>query len=147
MTLAIDTNVLFYALDSEDARHLQAIDVLASAVSADVVMPAQVYGELLNAVRRKRPQDLAEATRLVAAWMQIWPTAPTRGPDIRDGADLAVRYRLQFWDGVILSVAARSSATVLLSEDMQDGQVVGGVTLLNPFLPANTDRLSQALAS
>lgn len=47
--------------------------------------------------------------------------------------DLVVDHRLQFWDALIVSAAAEAGCTLLLSEDMQHGFIVRGLTILNPL--------------
>lgn len=60
--------------------------------------------------------------------------------------DLAVDHQLQFWDSLILAIAARARCRVLLSEDMQQGFIWGGVTVVNPYFEAPYPLLEQFLA-
>src|SRR6266571_5146043 len=48
-------------------------------------------------------------------------------------AELAVRHRFSFWDGVVLASAAEGGCRLLLSEDLQEGFTWNGVTVSNPF--------------
>jgi predicted nucleic acid-binding protein len=48
--------------------------------------------------------------------------------------DIMSRHGFQMWDSIILSAAAASGASVLLSEDMQSGFRWRDVTIVNPFL-------------
>jgi predicted nucleic acid-binding protein len=41
----------------------------------------------------------------------------------------------RFYDCLIVSAALASGASVLLSEDLQEGRVIGGLTIRNPFTP------------
>ena len=41
--------------------------------------------------------------------------------------------QVSFWDGLIVAAAERTRCSFLLSEDLQDGQKFGSVTILNPF--------------
>ncbi|WP_447969215.1 hypothetical protein [Nitrospira sp. M1] len=47
--------------------------------------------------------------------------------------DLQAKFRLSFWDSIILEAACRSGVTTLYSEDLSNGQQVGLVTIVNPF--------------
>lgn len=49
--------------------------------------------------------------------------------------DRANRIGLQFWDSVIITVCLADGVDVLVSEDMQDGQNIDGLTILSPFQP------------
>jgi predicted nucleic acid-binding protein len=54
-----------------------------------------------------------------------------------EALDLADRKMLQYFDALIITVAARAGATMLLSEDMQDGLEVDGLLVVNPFVAGN----------
>jgi predicted nucleic acid-binding protein len=134
----VDTNILFYAVDrqSPDKREV-AQDILKRGQHLDMMLASQVLGEFLNAVRRKNADAMEEAIDLVAAWSSLFPIGWT-GPDhIHGGARRAVRHKLQFWDSVILEVARDGRAMTILTEDLQDGAVIDGITILNPFNPEN----------
>jgi predicted nucleic acid-binding protein len=40
---------------------------------------------------------------------------------------------VSFWDALILETAIIAEATILYSEDFQDGAVFGGLRIVNPF--------------
>ena len=65
---------------------------------------------------------------------------------MRSALDLAQDHRLAIWDSLILSVAAEHRCRVLLSEDMQDGFVWSGVTVINPFAARPHVLLAKLLA-
>jgi predicted nucleic acid-binding protein len=46
---------------------------------------------------------------------------------------IADQAKLSFWDALVVVAAARAGATVLYTEDMNDGQEVLGVRISNPF--------------
>jgi len=48
--------------------------------------------------------------------------------------ELAERFQLSFYDGLIVAAAALAKCTTLYSEDMQDGQTIEGVPIRNPFV-------------
>ncbi len=147
MRITIDANVLFYSIDGEAAdKQAIARDILARAPLADAVLTAQALGEFLNAVRRRFPALFPEA-RVQADWLAgLMPIVATTGEHVRAAAAFAEAHRLQFWDSVIWQVARSAGAVFLLSEDMQDGLSLDGLTVLNPFNPANADRLENLLA-
>ena len=137
MRFAIDSNVLVYAFQRDDMRIAVADAIVRGLDGADVLLPVQVLGEVINVVRRKYPDRLYEAAIAVGTWSVLFPTAQTTVEDVIEALEVAERYRLQYWDSVIITVAARAGAGVLLTEDMQDGATVHGVRLVNPFFAAN----------
>lgn len=145
--VTLDTNVLFYAFDrGEPTKRRIAIDIFLRLPSLDVVLTTQVLGEFINAVSRKNPTARGDAIALVESWSSLFQVIATKSSDLITAARLADRYKLQFWDSVILAVAGSADADVMLTEDMQDGASIDGVTLINPFNPANRSALDVLLA-
>ena len=50
-----------------------------------------------------------------------------------------------FWDAMLWTTARQAGCRLLLSEDLQDGQTLGGVTCVNPFAPRNATLVAAAL--
>lgn len=145
--MTFDSNVLVYAFDdAAGAKQVRARTLVYEARDSSLILTAQVLGEFLNVVRRKMPQhqDLVrdQADRLCA----LFPVIPTRADDILRGADFARRHSMQFWDSVIWQVASAAGATALISEDMQDGLMLDGMMVIDPFNPANDELISLLLA-
>lgn len=53
--------------------------------------------------------------------------------------DLALAHGLSFRDAMVVTSAARVGASILLSEDLQDGRAFGPVVVRNPFLPRGSE--------
>ena len=60
--------------------------------------------------------------------VQVTPTL------IENGIDISINTQFSLWDSLMISAASFAKCTVLYSEDMNDGQVVNGVKILNPFV-------------
>jgi predicted nucleic acid-binding protein len=133
----VDTNVLIFAHDI-DAGHKHEI---AKAVLRELwaeragLLSTQVLQEFyVNATRKiKTPLSKPEARSVVdtyAAWCVdgITPTDVSAAFQIED------RARIGFWDALILAVAVRSGARRVLSEDLNSGQAIAGLTIHNPFV-------------
>jgi predicted nucleic acid-binding protein len=53
---------------------------------------------------------------------------------ILSALDLKNKYKLQFYDSLIIATALENKCTILYSEDMQDGLIVENIlTIVNPF--------------
>lgn len=134
---ALDTNVLIYALVeplSEKGR--RAADLILK-LAGNGLIPTQVLGEFLRYTQRRVPHLEERAFEQLALYRSTFLTPPTTDAVIAAAATLASEHRLQFWDAVICIAAAEAGASVLLTEDMQDGRLLNGMRLLNPFNPAN----------
>jgi predicted nucleic acid-binding protein len=137
--IAFDTNILIYAEDPDDrgGRHQPAAELLTKLAFAQAIAPVQVLGEFVNVCRKKQLATPELAARKVANYARIFDTPKTEPVDIEDAALLADRFKLQFFDALIVTVALRAGATMLLSEDMQDGLRIEALQVLDPFNPAN----------
>ncbi|MDE2596233.1 MAG: PIN domain-containing protein [Sphingomonadales bacterium] len=146
--IAFDTNILIYAEDPQDSsgRHVIAASLLSRLAFEQAVVPVQVLGEFINVCRRKELVSLHAAIDKVATFAMVFHAPQTEVAELQDAALLAKRFGLQFFDALIATVARRAGATVLLSEDMQDGLDIGGLRVLNPFAPANSTAIAALLA-
>lgn len=93
-------------------------------------------------LRKMRPDDLAELETDLAG-LQDWCTAETTAETAQLGLRLHRAFGFSFYDSVLLGSALAASCDVFLSEDLNHGQRVEGVLLLDPFRhkPADLERL------
>jgi predicted nucleic acid-binding protein len=138
--IALDTNILVYAAMAEDTqrRHSRAIELLRLLGPQGAIVPLQAIGEFLNVCSKKAPLALAEAGTRANLWMALFLTPAAQPADYLEAVVLAHRYRLQFFDSLMLVVSRRAGAIYLMSEDMQHGQKIDGIEILNPFLLSTT---------
>lgn len=131
----VDSNVLLYALDDADAGKQQAAREWRSVLWRNRMgrVSFQVLGEFYVNAIRLRPaarQDAREEVRDLLAWRPVITDAAL----LERGWKLQDRYRLSYWDSLIVAAAKVSSCGYLLTEDLQAGQRLDGVEILNPFL-------------
>lgn len=133
MRVALDTNVLAYAEGVNGlAMKKAALELLDKMPQNLVVLPVQALGELFQLLVRKAGRSPAEARQAILGWRNAFALIET-SPDVLLAAlDLTVR-QFSIWDAVILCAAAEADCHLLVSEDMQDGFVWKGVTVVNPF--------------
>jgi predicted nucleic acid-binding protein len=137
MICFFDTNVLVYCMDAGDpVRQSRAIERFARACEKDtVVLSTQVLQEFFAITTRKLKPPLSPAEAL--AQMERLANFEVLGSSagsVLESVRLAQRYRLQWWDALILEAALRSGADLLVTEDGQHGQRFGKLTLENPFI-------------
>jgi predicted nucleic acid-binding protein len=143
--VALDTNVLAYAEGVNGlAMKKAALELVDKLPQNLVVLPVQTLGELFQVLVRKAGRSPAEAKLAVLGWRSAYALVET-SPDVLLAAlDLTVR-RFSIWDAVILCAAAEADCHLLLSEDMQDGFVWRGVTIVNPFAKSKHPQLEALL--
>jgi predicted nucleic acid-binding protein len=144
--IAFDTNILIYASELADpeGRNAVALDLMDKVASQGAIIPLQVVGEYINACRRKQIIALQSACDRANFWMDVYITPAASPYDYIEAASLAVGFNLQYFDALILTVARRAGATVLLSEDMHDGMDADGIRVINPFVAANAGVIAAA---
>lgn len=136
---AFDSNFMAYAEGVDDRKRQELAAGLVKAIDTrQIVVPLQAAGELLRVLIRKLKLDPQEAAARVAVWLR-YPTQDTNRRVVEDAMEIVSLHALQVWDAVILAAADVAGASVLLSEDMQDGFKWRGVTIANPFA-ANPSR-------
>jgi predicted nucleic acid-binding protein len=126
-----DTNVLIYAFAAGDRRNARAEALLAEGGTIGV----QVLNEFTNVARRKLAWDWTRVDAAVGVIAEL--TGPVRPltADIHAGAvKLARDHAFSFYDALIVAAAADAGCRALLTEDLQHGRKVGGLTIHNPFL-------------
>jgi predicted nucleic acid-binding protein len=143
--VALDTNVLAYAEGvNGPAMKKAALELVDKLPQNLVVLPVQVLGELFQLLVRKAGRSPAEARLAILSWRNAYALVETSPEVLLAALDLTVR-QFSIWDAVILCAAAEADCHLLLSEDVQDGFVWRGVTVVNPFAKPKHPQLEALL--
>ena len=132
----VDANVFVYARDPRDAaKQARAADWLAHLWRERTGRTsAQVISEYYVTVTRKLAPRIAPAE----AWdyanaLFAWRPQPIDEALLARAREVETRYRLGWWDSMVVAAAQLQGCALLLTEDLQDGAVLGGVTVRSPF--------------
>ena len=130
-----DTNVLVYSDDPRDpAKQRKALDLIKEHLRLRTgVVSLQVLQEYFSTASGKLKIDAGLAKRRVEVFAKFYVAEPTVS-DVLAAIDLHRLHGLSFWDTLLVRMAKQTGCSVLLSEDMQHGQVIDGVRIVNPFL-------------
>jgi predicted nucleic acid-binding protein len=148
--VAFDSNILGYlarvAIAEADAPKIARIaEVRTQVVSnSEVVFPVQALGELVM-IMRKASISRAKVHEQISALSSQAIVAPTTRDTLVMALEVAQRYRLQHWDAVIIAASIEAGCTILLSEDMQHGFAVHGLTIINPLAEPMHPKLAALL--
>ena len=132
----VDTNVLVYAYDRSAGRKHERAQALIEELwnSGSGVLSTQVLQEFCVNLRRKAGQPLpADAVRRLIQDYSSWEIVVNTADSILQALDIEARYRISFWDALILQAAESCGATLVYSEDLASGQKYGSVRVVNPF--------------
>ena len=134
MRVALDTNILAYAEGVNGASMKKAaLDLVNKLPQASVALPVQTLGELFHVLVRKAGRPPADARAAILSWRNAFALIETSAEIMLAASDLAVNNQFGIWDAVIVCASAEADCRILLSEDMQDGFIWKGVTIINPF--------------
>ena len=75
------------------------------------------------------PQNAREDVRFLLAWRPI----PVDTRVVEGAWRIQGRYKLSWWDALIVSAAQASDCRYLLTEDLQENRNIGNVEVINPF--------------
>jgi predicted nucleic acid-binding protein len=132
--ISLDSNVLVYCVDRDaGARHRIACDVVDRCVDRDCVLAVQALSEFFFVATRKGKMPAIDAAAQIDDWQILFPTATPRATTLRRAIRAVADHGLAFWDAMLWAVAAENGVTALVSEDCQDGRIIGGVRFVNPF--------------
>src|SRR5215469_12562353 len=137
----VDSNILVYAHDA-DARHRQRIAAARLKALWEEQLgciSTQVLQEFYVTVTQKlgKPLSTSYARDIVRDYAQ-WVASPTTAQTVIRASEIGEVWKLSFWDSLILAAAEEQDCSTVLTEDLNPGQTVVGIQIVNPFLPDRT---------
>ncbi len=133
----LDTNILVYTFDHQaPTKHKIAMRLVEEALLHQKgLISYQVVQEFLNVATRKFAQPLkADDCRSYLDQVLLPLCEVFSSPDFyRQALNIAERWKYGLYDSLIVTAALRAGCSRLYSEDMQHGQRIEGLVILNPF--------------
>jgi predicted nucleic acid-binding protein len=131
----LDTNILVYADDAANpVKQCKSIELITTLRSQRTgVLSLQVLQEYFVTVTRKYKLDSGVARDQVEYYLGFIVAEP-KVSDILAAIDMHRLHGYSYWDALVLRMAKQAGCRVVLSEDMQHGQEIDGVRIVNPFL-------------
>lgn len=133
----VDTNILLYAVDSRDtAKHARAREWLESLWrTRSGRTSTQVLSEFfVNATQRLEPGLTPDEAWQQVSGLRAWRPHAIDFETLEQGRQLQVRYRLNWWDSLVVAAARLQGCSILLTEDLQHGSDFAGANVTNPFV-------------
>lgn len=129
MTAFLDTNLLVYA-QSADPRG----EIARQAILAGGVISVQVVNEFTAVLRRTFRLDWHAVAGAVADLRTaLGPVRPVGIDTWTAAVALARQHRFGFHDSLILASALEAGCDTLLTDTLQAGRRIDGLTIVNPF--------------
>jgi predicted nucleic acid-binding protein len=133
----LDTNIFVYSFDASSPRKAaEAEKLIRGAIETrGGIVSYEVVQEFFNVALRRfsKPMNGADAEQYLSTTFR--PLLSVHSSQALYGEALRIgdRFRLRWYDSLIVASAIEGQCDVLYSEDFQDGQQFGGVTISNPF--------------
>jgi predicted nucleic acid-binding protein len=125
-----DTNVLLYMLSADESKAGRAEEELG----VGGIISVQVLNEFASVASRKLKMSLEEIREFLTAIRAVCNVVPINEETHDKGLEVAEKYGLSVYDAMIVASALLSGCNTVLSEDMQDGQILEGkLKIRNPF--------------
>jgi predicted nucleic acid-binding protein len=131
----VDTNILLYSVSIDPRDQIKSGIAEKLLQSPDLALSVQVFQEFYaQATRPTRFGALThdQATSFIAA-LKRYPILDNSVEVLEEALVIRKRWKLSIWDANIIAAAQALGCEQVLSEDMQDRQVIAGVRVVNPF--------------
>jgi len=131
----VDTNILIYCIDNHYPKKKSISRELIAKLFEDNsgIISTQVLQEFYYAAVNKLRSDHKIVKELLKSFedfeiVQINPAI------IYNAIDCSITNKISFWDALIISAAKSANCNKLFSEDLNNGQIINGVEIVNPFI-------------
>jgi predicted nucleic acid-binding protein len=130
-----DTNVLLYSHDRKNTEKAgQAQFWLKELAKRErVTINLQVLNEFTDVLLRRKWFETPEQVFSISAGFEELGNSPLTPWEVDEARRLHLRYRYSWWDCLLLASAIQLGCTHFLSEDLQDGQRIDTLTIVDPF--------------
>ena len=126
-----DSNILIYAFTQAGNKTNTAQQILSLGGAVNV----QALNETANTLRRQFNVGWPRIGQIIDAVVRVCPRPlPVALETHRAALHICERYKYSIYDGLIIAAAREAGCVTLYSEDLQHGQIIEGLRIVNPFL-------------
>ena len=133
----IDTNILVYAHDtSEGNKHKVSKNIILDGIEKDnIAISTQVLNEFFVTVTQKIEKTLSiEVAKKEIMLLKCLEVVEIDIDMIIQAIEILQKYKLSYWDALIISASKKAKCTLLYSEDLSAGKVIESIKITNPFI-------------
>lgn len=130
----LDTNILVYADDADQPAKQEVARQVLRRVAEEQrgVLSTQVLMEYVAAGRRRLGLTLGQCRQAVLLYRRF-DVVVVQPDHVLGALDLAAAASLSHWDALVVRAASSAGCTHLVTEDLQDGQRIDGLQVVDPF--------------
>ncbi|MDR0662640.1 MAG: PIN domain-containing protein [Spirochaetaceae bacterium] len=132
----MDTNILVYMLDKFDENKQQiARGTVKSIVeNGSAVISTQILQEFYNICTTKLHLEPLKVKEYVHNYSENLEVVQNSTEIIERGIDISIISKISFWDALVIAAAEYSKCFEIITEDLNDGQIMNGIKIRNPFI-------------
>jgi predicted nucleic acid-binding protein len=134
----LDTNIFVYSFDrGAGAKSRRATQLIRMALNTQKgIISYQVVQEFFNVALQRfaQPMKVDEAEQYYSAVLRPLLGIHSSQALYLEGLQLQSRYRLSWYDSLIVAAAIQAQCQILMTEDLQHGQKFADLRIENPFL-------------
>jgi len=133
----LDTNILIYMFaapeNKEDARKSENIRALLAGHETPVVS-IQILNETANVFLQKKLISGNEIVKIIKEIIRLAEVVCLNENHVLKALELNAKYKISFYDALVVSAALTAKCTILFTEDMHHGLLIEKVLkVINPF--------------
>ena len=132
----LDSNILVYCLDENNPEKQsiakKIVTNLVETSSGQIL--TQSLQEFFNVITKKLNCPKENARQSVEYFSAAFPVHCNTVKDIISAITISIKTQFSFYDSLILSAAKAENCDTVYSEDLNNGQEVNGIKIVNPFL-------------
>ncbi len=130
-----DTNILVHSVDKFNKQKQKKARLLLKEAANEnaVVISTQVLQEFYVTAVKKLNANPLVVKEIINSFEKFDIIAVTVEM-IKDAVDISLLNKISFWDALIVVSAEAAKCSALLTEDLNSGQIIKGVKVVNPFL-------------
>jgi predicted nucleic acid-binding protein len=132
----LDTNVIIYALaERADLPKDPRTPIAYQLIAEGGIISVQVMNEFVDVVSRKHRKNWTNIREMLQVINDLCgPAIPLTFETHQSAVEISSRLGFRIYDSLIVAAAEQAGCTTVYTEDLQHGQTVGNVTIVNPFL-------------
>ena len=130
----LDTNLFVYSMDTANPEKMKKSREILTATLAEknAVISTQVLQEFYVAATKKLGADPFKVKNIMKSLAPLEVIAVDRNL-IFEAIDIQMSYQISFWDALIISAAVQAKCDCILTEDLNNGQIIRGTEIINPY--------------
>jgi len=132
----LDSNILVYAYDSScpEKQNCARLCIQNGLVQEEAALSPQVLSEFYVVVTRKIATPLSPTGALdIIETLQTLVTVDIDYALVARAIETQIKFKISYWDSLIIAAAERAQCKRILSEDLNIGQAYWGIRVENPF--------------